>query len=428
LLFNAETRAFAVIDEVLYLQLIRAQETNNVEGIPVDIIDDLVKAKILIEDGDNSLFYRKKFNYYFKNFDSTDLGFAIAPTTFCNFNCPYCYEEGRKPIFMTEEIENQLISFIKKHESVKDVDITWYGGEPLANFMSIRRILEKLGKENAINLNDHSIVTNGYLLDDYKSKYFSDHPLDDLQITIDGNKDIHDKRRVLSNGAPSYETIIRNIDSFFKYNKKTRVSIRVNIDTSNQEFFYDLYKDLTTRWRGELIWVYPGFVRDYNNKYEACFNCECLNHESRAIFLLDLYSNHKANVKFYPRFQVGGCSATNINNYVVGPSGELYKCWNDIGVEDRVIGYLNNDTIPNYDLLCQFMAGPSMFDDEKCKHCNLFPVCDGGCHWLRLKNANEGKTYELCAYEKKHIEQYLEAHYEMQQNSIKLDQAPPIVP
>jgi uncharacterized protein len=413
LLYNAETNAFAELDDIVYAQLLKAKETNDLSELDSELIGDLAMAKILVQDNNKDFFYRKRLKYYFRNFEANDLGFALAPTTFCNFSCSYCYEKNRKPIFMTEETENQFISFIKKHESVKNVDITWYGGEPLANFKSIKRILGKLEKDRTINLRDHSIVTNGYLLDENKSKFFSEHHINHVQITIDGSKGHHDKRRTLVGGGPTYDTIIRNIDTFFKHNGNTPVSVRVNMDSSNKDTFYDLFTELTTRWEGKPFGIYPAFVQDYEDGNEVCsMGCELLNQEDCVKFYFDLHNNYGADVKFYPKLKVGGCGATNINYYIVGPSGELYKCWNDIGIEERVIGDLNNNSIPNYDVLCQYLVGPSMFDDEKCKMCNVFPICDGGCHRLRLKNVNEGKNFNLCTNKKTYLEPFLEAHYE----------------
>lgn len=45
--------------------------------------------------------------------------------------------------------------------------------------------------------------------------------------------------------------------------------------------------------------------------------------------------------------------------------------------------------------------------------CEIFPICDGGCHWVRLKNTNEGKNFDLCSNRKNYITQFLELHYEM---------------
>ncbi|WP_304581839.1 radical SAM/SPASM domain-containing protein [uncultured Alistipes sp.] len=419
LLYNSETNTFAELDDELYTSLLYIKESNDISGLSSDLLEKLKEAKILVPKNDTSLFYRKRLRYYFQNYNATELGFALAPTTFCNFNCPYCYEENRKPVFMTEELENQFILFIKKHESVKNINLTWYGGEPLTGFKTIQSILSKMDKEN-IHLKYHSMVTNGYLLDEDKSKFFECHPLNDIQITIDGSREYHDQRRILSNGGKTYDTIIRNIDTFFKYNKKTYVLIRVNIDSTNKESFFQLYSELTKRWKNELLYISPAFVRGNDENANGCSSqCGILNRAEHVKFYFDLKEKYGMDIVFFPRHTIGCCGATTLNYYVVGPSGELYKCWNDIGIQDRVIGYLFNDIIPNYNVLCQYISGPTMFDDEQCKNCSVFPICAGGCQWMRIKNVNEGTHYDLCTYKKDYLEQFLEAHYEMRKNAGK---------
>ena len=419
LLYNSETNSFAELDEKLYLQFSEI-ESGNIDITEIDstLINELIKAKVLVAN-EKSFYYEKKFRYYLNNFNPNLLRLAIAPTTFCNFNCPYCYEENRKPVFMSKETEDNLIKFIKKHKTVDSVDITWYGGEPLANFKSIQNILEKISENIDVKLGSHSMITNGYLLDEEKSQYFSQHQLDSIQITIDGNKNSHDRRRILQNGGATYDTIIENIEGFLKYNKNTRILIRVNIDATNSTDFITLYNNLMDRWTNKNIFVYPAFVRDYTDSCST--NCSTLQHEDKVKFYMNLYEKHGLMINFYPDLRIGGCGATSINYYVVGPKGELYKCWNDIGVDEKIIGFLNNDSIPQQDILTQYIVGPTMFEDEECKSCKLFPICDGGCHWMRLKNKYEGKNYDLCTNRKNHLDKFLELHYEMKLKKIQAE-------
>lgn len=418
LLYNAETNSFAELAEDLFrlLQEMKIGEFDMSE-LDDELIEELKRAKVLVES-ENRYLYEKKLKYYLTNFNAVSLGLAIAPTTYCNFNCPYCYEENRRPIFMNEETEKDLITFIKKHENVETVDIIWYGGEPLANFKTIKNILELLSHEAQIKMGAHAIVTNGYLLDEEKSKYFAQHPLNYIQVTIDGNKETHNERRKLTSGEGTYDTIINNIDVFLKYNDNTNVYIRVNIDATNISEFTSLNKTLSDRWLGKKVSVIPAFVSDVS---EGCStNCNLLQREDQAKFYFDLYEKHGLSINFYPELQIGGCGATSLNYYVVGPEGELYKCWNDIGINEKIVGFLNNDLIPQLDVLAQYLAGPTMFEDDICKSCELFPICDGGCQWKRLKNVNEGKKYDLCIEKKDNLNKFLELHYEKRLKKAKV--------
>jgi len=78
-----------------------------------------------------------------------------------------------------------------------------------------------------------------------------------------------------------------------------------------------------------------------------------------------------------------------------------------------IIGYLNKDkNITNNKVLFQYLGGPTLMDEKKCKDCVLFFVCSGGCIWMRIKNKMEGTKYDLCNYRKNNINEFLELHYE----------------
>jgi len=413
LLYNSETNSFAKLDEELFSALKDiSQDNNKIKDIDTDILESLLQGKILIKkEIQNDFLYEKRFNYNLNTFNPEHLGLAIAPTTHCNFNCPYCYEEDRRPDYIDEETIDNLVEYIKKHEHVKSLSITWYGGEPLLAFKKIKQILERIAKLD-ITLNRHDVVTNGYLLDKEKAIYFQENNVTNMQITIDGDKKYHDNRRVLTSGAPTYDKIIENIDTFFKYNTSTHISIRMNLDDSNKDSFYPIYKELLERWKGKRIGIYPAFIKDYTENCST--HCSVVDREKRVNFYTDLYKKHNAEINFFPEHHIGGCGATNANYYVIGPKGEMYKCWNDIGIKERIIGYVNSDEVVNYNILTRYISGPTMFDDQECLDCKLFPVCDGGCNWLRQKNVFEGAKHDLCTNRKGNLNQFLELHYEQQ--------------
>lgn len=257
------------------------------------------------------------------------------------------------------------------------------------------------------------MTSNGYLLDEEKCKFFQKYPMTSIQITIDGDKENHDQRRMLKPNIPTYDVIIENIDRFNYYNPETYVTIRVNLDASNINTFPKAIKEFNSKWwnNGKKVVVYPAFVRDYS---ESCnSNCLLVKRIQRMDFFEDLYKEHGLDVGFFPELCVGGCGATVINYYVVGPEGELYKCWNDLGVKKQIVGYVDSDQIVNFNLLTKYLAGPTMMDDSECINCKLFPTCEGGCIWERHQNIFEGKDFNyLCHTRKDSIDRTLELHYE----------------
>ncbi|MDR0680417.1 MAG: radical SAM protein [Dysgonamonadaceae bacterium] len=413
LLYIGETNSFAKIDENLYVKLKEIEASpEKIEDLDTEIKQVLSKARYFVSD-QGQILYEKRFAYYQKAWDTTNLGLVIAPTRGCNFNCPYCYEENKPAIHMTRKVEEDIIKFIQKHQKVEILNVTWYGGEPLLKFDSIQRLLKDFKTQIHPRIGIHSMTSNGYLLDEEKCKFFQEYPMTSIQITIDGNKEIHDKRRTLIPNIPTYDKIVENVDRFIFYNPTTFVNLRVNLDSSNIHIFPEVLKEFDNKWwnHGKKVIAYPAFVRDYS---ESCTsNCLLVKRIERMDLFEELYRQYGYDVRFLPEFCVGGCGATVINYYIVGPEGELYKCWNDLGVKKQIVGYLNSDEIINFELLARYMAGPTMMDSHECIECKLLPTCEGGCIWEKHKNLFEGRKYDyLCNTRKDSIDRALELHYE----------------
>jgi len=80
-----------------------------------------------------------------------------------------------------------------------------------------------------LDFKNAQMTTNGYLLDKAKSERLNDLKIDSIQITLDGTKDIHDSRRTLSGGEPTFQRILDNIDSLMHSSYRGKCDIRVNI-------------------------------------------------------------------------------------------------------------------------------------------------------------------------------------------------------
>ena len=147
---------------------------------------------------------------------------------------------------------SKVIDFIKERSpNSSSISIKWYGGEPLIEFNKIVQITNEV-KPLFENFSA-SIITNGYLLTPDKIEQFEELGIRQIQITLDGPEEIHNKRRPLKNGKGSFNQILRNIDYLFSVNEKIFVTIRVNIDRSNENMYGDIYNYLGNRFKGCLF-------------------------------------------------------------------------------------------------------------------------------------------------------------------------------
>ena len=119
---------------------------------------------------------------------------------------------------------------------------------------------------------------------------------------------------------------------------------------------------------------------------------------------------------FYPAGnRHGNCVAISHNGFVVGPSGELYKCWEDVGKPAMVVGDVHeSEPITEPELRALYALGTDPYDDPECLACAALPICGGGCANKRLcakHFGEEGLTY--CSPHKDHLTAYLEEHYDI---------------
>lgn len=92
-----------------------------------------------------------------------------------------------------------------------------------------------------MNIVKHSIITNGYLFNDMAISIFKEYPLDLIQITLDGQKDSHNKLRALKNSMkPTFDVIINNLKSIVTELPTTKIHLRINVDKTNLPDFLSL--------------------------------------------------------------------------------------------------------------------------------------------------------------------------------------------
>ncbi len=415
LAYNGLNNSFMKLNKNLYDLLKRAKK--NIEAIKIldkETREALEKAKIICQEKDifNAINQKKVLRQY-DTFSSHSLGLTIAPTSACNFTCPYCFEKGITQKTMTPEVISDLISFIERRSSRTNnrIAITWYGGEPLLAIDIILSIYKKI-KEKGIEITYTGMITNGFFLNNENIEKLQQIKLQALQITFDGsNPKTHNRRRFTKDGEGSWDRILQNIDLLLS--KKTdlnQILIRCNIDEKNKSEYDALESNLLKRWKNDKrVYIHPAILQEYNKDTNT--ECHFINDQEASEFLINA-AKRKKNIPYF-KYSLGGCSATRINSYLVGPEGELYKCWNDLGRSNKIVGNIKNDEIQNRDLLFNYLGSPTMFDEEECLHCPLFIVCDGGCQEKRIENKINSKTHNLCHYANGYLDEYLSAYYEI---------------
>lgn len=301
-----------------------------------NLIDSELK-KFLNEN--NFLITKDVFSKYLNNlldYNDSLLNIIIMPTEYCNFNCTYCYEKKDK-IFMKEEYYTGIINYIlENYHNKESICINWFGGEPTLKYKDIikyNNIFHQIAKEKNIKFYS-SITTNGYILNKKIFKQLIDAGVNDYQITIDGEQ--HDEFRVLKNGKPTKNIILKNLCDIRDTDFNFKIVIRRNIDNdSNYEFYNEIYEKFKNDTRFELL-IHKIFKTDDIKSEDIKFieNDKILEDHigyARKVGLL-IYNNNNF---------IKTCYAFKKSSIVVRPNGEILKCTVHLNERKNKVGKIN---------------------------------------------------------------------------------------
>ncbi len=400
--YNGRTTSLSIMDKEhykIFTDLIN-------DGVPIadkEFEQQLVKCGCIVQKNvDEVKMLRLRLNQI--RYNANHLTLTIAPTMNCNFRCVYCYETknlAQTSSMMSEDVQRAIVELArKKARSIEALHIVWYGGEPLLALDIIESLstqLIQVAEENNI-IYDAIMVTNGYFLTKDVAKKLAKLKVSSLQVTIDGPKHVHDKRRVLAGGEGTFEKIITNLQESSK--EIEYVSLRINTDHDN-EHEVDSVVELLKERGIDNVYCYLGYVQDLN-EYGSD---RCMNMATYGKKQFEFSCKHGFSPMIdYPLARANFCSADFYYAYLIDPEGYLYNCWNDIGDKEKRTGSIFDDEKANYNL--EYFMEYMLFDPtdtEQCHDCKFLPICMGGCPYRRIHNG------ENCTDKKFIMEDYLTA-------------------
>lgn len=223
-----------------------------------------------------------------------------------------------------------------------------------------------------------NFTTNGVLLTPKVIKELNSIALSypsTFQITLDGNREMHNSIRFASKKAPTYDTITKNIrEALIAGNS---VSIRFNYAESNIDSFVDVleeFKDLTERERKNVRFNFQQVWQNKSTERDT---------KKKASELVTLFQKSGFSAASDTLYQRHNCYADAENNIVINYNGDVFKCTaKDFDTDGRE-GVLNsNGTITWNNLYEKRMAVRYM--NSSCKKCSILPLCNGGCSQNKL--------------------------------------------
>lgn len=319
---------------------------------------------------------------------SSGVAMTLCPTMDCNFDCPYCFEHHR-PGKMSKEVQDDVVALAERMldlSGIKELNVTWFGGEPLLaadviESLSLRLIAlaEKKGAEYKA-----SIVTNGYLLTQKNADMLGRCRVGTCQITIDGMGPAHDATRHLAGGGATFGRITGNLQTV---TLPFKVRIRQNVRESNMgevPAVRNFIREMAEASGNEIDYApAPVFANEAARERggQAGLLCETDLGEiglARETGLLSAGRGHY-------------CGAHTLLSVGIDEKGRLFKCWESVGMPGFAFGNAKNwdpkdplDTASDPDQLTMYLNTALPNHDAECAGCVWLPMCVGGCPHRRL--------------------------------------------
>ena len=342
---------------------------------------------------------------------SESLGLTICPTLNCNFRCIYCYQHHPYGI-MPSDVQEKVIQFVEEHEpSVTALSVTWFGGEPLFAISAIERLSRRLINLGSGNIKyQASIITNGYLLTPDVSRLLADLKVRHVQVTLDGPREIHNSRRPLKGGGPTFDKIVDNIANA---DPRLRINVRVNIDQNNVEGVPQLFEQLDAAGLLGRIGLYFAPVYPYT---DVCADTagSCIIGRTWAKLQGQLHFNaleHGYGGFGLPESKLHYCMADSNQGWVISPNGLMFKCWNDVTQPQNAVFDLSTGTqTQRMKEVQERWTSWNPFNLPDCINCKILPQCMGGCPYQGLQQESP-YTHGNCEEVKENLQEVLAIYY-----------------
>ncbi len=329
----------------------------------IQCIEKLMKKGILISDNQDELaeleFLENKTKY-----QTDQLNMMVVVTNACNFRCEYCVQEHEIKN-LSSNAEHNILEFIKNNAKIKrNITISWFGGEPLLKFADIKRMLHKAcqyGDEYGCKITS-DITTNGYLLNEQNIREMKQLNVKSIQITIDGDRELHNKRRYLAGAGETYDKIKENLIKVSEQN--IFVILRINIDEKNVDTATNILSEIPEQYRSNI-------AVNVANLYQIKDKISTYQIYKKAIELGYQYIERKN--------QYIACHTCFSEGYVVDTDANVIICAN--AVEDKILGRIDEKgkvCITNPKVRYQLKTA-SMIKNPNCRKCIQLPFCIATC-------------------------------------------------
>lgn len=387
---NALSGNADIMDEATYNHLLKAEGE----------VEEFSEKGYLVDPSTEKKIFREKYLKFLDDREKDEVQIFFVTNYSCNFNCSYCYQAGYEehPQKLSKEVIDAFFQHVNTRFAGRRKYITLFGGEPFLNAPSHKELIRytiQQAKEFNIEI---AAVTNAYHLVDY-IEILKEGRIREIQVTLDGIGDVHNKRRPLKGGGSTFERIVEGVDQLLA--NHIPVNMRMVVDRENIENLSALAQFAIDKgWTAS-----PLFKTQLGRNYELH---ECQANQNRLYSRLDLYKDLYRLLKEFPHIQEFHKPAFSISKFLFENgempeplfdactgtktewafdfTGNIYACTATVGKDGESLGTFYPES-KLYTEAIEEWEDRDILSIPKCRDCKLALICGGGCASM-AKNYN----------------------------------------
>jgi uncharacterized protein len=344
--------------------------------------------------------------------DASELHITLLTTLQCNFACDYCFQgdHGDYNKFaekMSLETAQKVGDWVERElERIAPERLTmqFFGGEPLLNLPVLYYLSERLSASaQALGVTMAiTIITNGLLMTPEVVDRLLPLGLKGIKITLDGDRDTHNRMRPLRGGQGTFDRIVDNVR---RVADRVSIAIGGNFDESSVDSFPALLDFLKAQeFADKLVGVnFKPVVREMSAAAKpkgilsltpvnqdgkplggSCMTaagegsgsaCGTCNLTDKMTFLRE--ETKSRGLPTPDGIHNGPCHVHMKHAHTIGTDGSLYACAGFTGDKTQSTGHIDDrreawreSALDRFERLHPW---------KECGDCAFIPVCAGGC-------------------------------------------------
>ncbi len=425
IILDVNSSSVHVVDDLTWLvlddysKLTYEELVNKYSGFPEPEVNEvLTEIETLVSEG--LLFAEDKTSGNFRLQENPIVkSMCLHVAHDCNLRCEYCFaatgDFGGDRGLMSAPVGKAAIDLLIKNSAHrKNIEIDFFGGEPLLNFDVVKELVA-YGKEKAQAAGKaftFTLTTNAVLLDQDIQDYLNENEIS-VVLSLDGRPEVNDKMRYYADGSGSYADILPKIKSFIFSRDNQGYYLRGTFTSQNLDFSQDVlhmadlgFKELSVEpvvapENAEYAFK-EGDLPFLEEEYEKLTRAYLQRAAEGSPFNFFHFNLDLNGGPCLPK-RLSGCGAGH-EYMAVSPEGDLYPCHQFVGKEEYKIGNVLEEGL-NKSIIKNFQSA-HVLNKDKCKPCWAKFFCSGGCHANAVGLNNDlYEPYEIgCSLEKKRVE------------------------